>query len=141
MKTKDECKKVEELRSRGIEELNGKIREIVPAALPGAAVGFSTPQPLDSWTAKLREQSENVYENKGQGQESREVKESGSRRDEREKARHDTKSQSQVEKRLLASQLLNFWTPGLQYRANKARMSMKTKDNDNDNMSLIRLLR
>ncbi len=29
------------------------------------AVGFSTPQLLDSWTAVSREQSENVYENKG----------------------------------------------------------------------------
>jgi hypothetical protein len=66
MKTKDEGKKVEELRSRGVEELNDKSREIVPAALPGTAVGFSTPQLLDSSTAELTEQSENVYENKAQ---------------------------------------------------------------------------
>ncbi len=41
--------------------------------------------------------------------------------------RADTKSQAQFEKWPLASQLLNFSTPGLQFRGNKARMSMKTK--------------
>jgi hypothetical protein len=33
MKTKDEAKKVEKSRSRGVEELNGKSRDIVPVAL------------------------------------------------------------------------------------------------------------
>jgi hypothetical protein len=66
MKTKDEAKKVETSRSGGDEELNGKSRDIVPVALLETAVGFSTPQRLDSWTAELGEQSENVYENKGQ---------------------------------------------------------------------------
>jgi hypothetical protein len=61
-------------------------------------------------------------------QESREVKESRSRRVEQQKARADTKSRSQFGKRPLASQLLNFSTSELQYRRNKARMLMKTKD-------------
>ena len=65
MKTKDEAEKVEKLRSRGVEEWSGKSRHTVPVTLREAPVGFSTPQPLDSWTAELREQSENVYENKG----------------------------------------------------------------------------
>ena len=57
---------VEQLRSRGVQELNGKRRDVVPVALVETAVGFSTPQLLDSWTAVSTEQSENVYENKGQ---------------------------------------------------------------------------
>jgi hypothetical protein len=65
MKTKDEAKKVEKSRSRGVEELNAKGRDKVPVALLETAVGFLTPQLLDSWTAVLTEQSENVYENKG----------------------------------------------------------------------------
>jgi hypothetical protein len=68
MKTKDEAEKVEKLRSRGVEEWSGKSRHTVPVTLREAPVGFSTPQPLDSWTAELREQSENVYENKGLGE-------------------------------------------------------------------------
>jgi hypothetical protein len=65
MKTKDGVKKVEKLRSRGAVESSGKSRHIVPVRLREAAVSFSTPQLLDSWTAVSREQSENVYENKG----------------------------------------------------------------------------
>ena len=65
MKTKDEAEKVEKLRSRGVEELRGKDQPTVPVTLREAPVGFSTPQLLDSWTTELREQSENVYENKG----------------------------------------------------------------------------
>jgi hypothetical protein len=59
----------------------------------------------------LGEQSENVYENKGGGQE---VEKSRSRGVQPQKAATDTKSQSHSEKRRLASQLLNFSTPGLQ---------------------------
>jgi hypothetical protein len=70
MKTKGEAEKVEKLRSREVEEFSaeGKRRHKVPVTGGETLVGFSTPQLLDSWTAELREQSENVYENKGQGQ-------------------------------------------------------------------------
>jgi len=44
----------------------GKSRHKVPVALRETAIGFSTPQLLDSWTAVSTEQNENVYEDKGQ---------------------------------------------------------------------------
>ncbi len=65
MKTKDEGKIVEKLRSQGVEELSGKSRHKAPVMVGETAVGFSTPQLLDSSTAVSSEQSENVYENKG----------------------------------------------------------------------------
>jgi hypothetical protein len=65
MKTKDEARRVEKLRSRGVEESNPKSRDIVPVALREMTVGFSTPQLFGSWTSVSAEQSENVYENKG----------------------------------------------------------------------------
>jgi hypothetical protein len=65
MKAKDEAKKVDKSRSRGVEELNGKSRHIALVTVRETTAGFSTPQLLDSSTALSREQSENVYENTG----------------------------------------------------------------------------
>jgi len=68
MKTKDEGMKVEKPSSQGVDELDGRRQETTqrPSHGPRNAGGFPTPQLLDSWTAVSGEQSENVYENKGQ---------------------------------------------------------------------------
>jgi hypothetical protein len=64
MKTKEEVKK---WRSQGAEESGGRRhpRHEAPAAVWNASAGFSTPRLLDVWISESREQSENVYENKG----------------------------------------------------------------------------
>ncbi len=67
MKTKEDVKKA---RGQEIDELRGVKQE--PTETPNrsrdAATRFSTPRPLDSSTPLSVEQSENVYENKGQVQ-------------------------------------------------------------------------
>jgi len=67
MKTKEEVKKS---RSQGVGESGGsrQPRREAPAAVWNASAGFSTPRLLDLWSSESREQSENVYENKGQVQ-------------------------------------------------------------------------
>jgi len=61
-------RKVEELRSQGVEERLTKGRPQPLGRRPGGDGHSSTSRLLNFSTPKFREQSENVYENKGQGQ-------------------------------------------------------------------------
>jgi hypothetical protein len=94
------------------------------AAVRKVAEGSPTSRLLNFSTVKSREQSENVYENKGQVQE---VAESYSARPNADR----NSSGAQAGRRRLSPRLLDSSTCQSQNRGNKPRMSMKTKDKVN----------